>query len=64
MKRKKAPWQILKDKGYKVFNDGMNNKMFKDYTTAKANGYMYEGFAMRDQTTRFSYSDLKNRRNK
>lgn len=63
-KKNKAPWQILKEKGWKTYNDGINNKMFPDTKSAKEAGYIYDGFAIRNQTTHFHYCDLKNRRNK
>ena len=34
-KKNKAPWQILKEKGWKTYNDGINNKMFPNKEKAK-----------------------------
>ncbi len=59
MTRKKSlpKWKQLQFKGWKTYNDGMNNRMFPDYSTAKANGYPFQGFAPKDQTTHFTYKE-------
>lgn len=59
MTRKKSlpKWKQLQFKGWKTYNDGMNNRMFSDYSTAKANGYTFLGFALKDQTTHFTYKE-------
>lgn len=60
MTRKKSlpKWKMLQFKGWKTYNDGFNNKMFPDYGTAKANGYPFQGFAPKDQTTtHFTYKE-------
>lgn len=59
MTRKKSlpKWKQLQFKGWKTYNDGMNNRMFSDYSTAKANGYPFLGFAPKDQTTHFTYKE-------
>lgn len=58
-KKNKAPWQILKEKGWKTYNDGINNKMFPDAKSAKEAGYLMEGFAPRYNayTTHFTYNE-------
>lgn len=53
-------WKQLLKQGWKVYNDGINNKMFPNATEAKAAGYSLEGFAPRynSYTTHFTHSDL------
>lgn len=57
-KRYVPAWKKLMMKGYKVYNDGLNNAMFLSYSEAAKNGFPYEGYAPRSQTTHFHYRDL------
>lgn len=60
-KQKQVPqWKKLANKGWKVYNNGINNKMFPNATSAHNAGFFYEGFLTNETpyTTHFTYREL------